>query len=61
MENQTITLDLTIQQLNIILAGLAKLPIEVALDTFNDVQKQAQEKLGPPTRAEGPLANKVIS
>lgn len=61
MENQTVTLDLTIQQLNIILAGLVKLPIEMALETFNDVQQQAQTKLGPPTRTDGPLANKVIN
>ena len=61
MENQTITLELTIQQLNIILAGLAKLPIEVALDTFNAVQQQARAKLGPPTRTEGPLADKILN
>lgn len=61
MENQTVTLDLTIQQLNIILAGLVKLPIEMALETFNDVQQQAQTKLGPPARTDGPLANKVIN
>ena len=61
MENQTISLELTIQQLNVILAGLAKLPIEVALETFNAVQQQAQSKLGPPAKTEGPLANKVIN
>lgn len=61
MENQTIALELTIQQLNVVLAGLVKLPIEVALDTFNAVQQQAQSKLGPPAKTEGPLANKVIN
>ena len=61
MENQTISLDLNVQQLNIVLAGLAKLPIEVALETFNAVQQQAQAKLGPPTKVEGPLANKIIN
>ena len=60
MENQTISLDLTVQQLNVILAGLAKLPIEVALDVFNNVQQQAQSKLGPPSKSEGPLSDKVI-
>ena len=42
---QTVTLQLNLNQVNIVLAGLAKLPIEVGLDTFNLVQKQAQEQL----------------
>lgn len=44
MENK-ITLDLTINELNIILTGLSKLPIEMALQTFDGVQKQAQQQL----------------
>lgn len=49
MENQTISLDLTVQQINVILAGLAKLPIESALETFNLVQQQARSKLSTTT------------
>ena len=57
MENQIISLDLTVNQINVILTGLAKLPIEMALDTFNKVQQQAQSKLGPPVS--GPLAGEL--
>jgi hypothetical protein len=59
MEN-TVTLELSVQQLNVIIGGLAKLPIEVAIDTFQIVQQQAQKQLGQPTKPEGPLSDKVI-
>jgi hypothetical protein len=45
----TCNLTLSINQLNTVLAGLAKLPIEVGLETFTEVQKQAQAQLGDPT------------
>ena len=59
MESQ-VKLELTIQQLNAIIAGLAKLSIEVGLETFNEVQKQAQAQLGQPSNVQGPLADKVV-
>jgi hypothetical protein len=61
MNEQKVKLELSVQQLNVILSGIVKLPIEVAMDTFNEVQKQAQEQLGQPTRNDGPLANKVLN
>lgn len=63
MNEQKLTLELSIQRLNIILSGLAKLPIEVALDTFQAVQQQAQEQLGQPgsNTPPGPLSDKVIN
>ena len=57
---QNVKLDLTIQQLNVIIAGLAKLPIEAGLETFNVVQQQAQTQLGQPSNVQGPLADKVV-
>ena len=45
---QTVTLTLDVQKLNIVLAGLVKLPIEVGIETFNEVQQQAQAQLGSP-------------
>ena len=57
---QQLKLELTIQQLNVIIAGLAKLPIEVGIETFNEVQKQAQSKLGQSSNVQGPLADKVV-
>ena len=63
MNEQKLTLELNIQQLNTILGGLAKLPIEVGLDTFQAVQQQAQEQLGQPNSntPPGPLSSKVIN
>jgi hypothetical protein len=63
MNEQKLTLELNIQQLNTVLGGLAKLPIEVGLDTFNLVQQQAQAQLGQPNSntPPGPLSSKVIN
>lgn len=47
-QKQTVTLKLEIAQLNTVLGGLAKLPIEVGIETFTEVQKQAQAQLGDP-------------
>lgn len=40
-----INLELTLAQLNVVLVGLSKLPIEVGLDTFNIVRNQAQSQV----------------
>ena len=63
MNEQKVTLELSIPQLNTILSGLIKLPIEVGLETFQAVQQQAQQQLGQPnsTTPSGPLASKVIN
>jgi hypothetical protein len=63
MNEQKVTLELNIQQLNTILGGLIKLPIEVGLDTFQTVQQQANQQLGQPssTTPSGPLSSKVIN
>ena len=55
-----LTLELTIDQLNIVIAGLAKLPLEQAIDTFNIVRQQANSQLQAPA-PEGPLSDKVIN
>ena len=57
--NNTVKLDLTIEQLNIVLAGLAKLPIEVGMTTFSEVQTQAQAQLRS-SSPEAPLASKLV-
>lgn len=56
---QKINIEFSIQQLNVVLAGLVKLPIEVGLDAFNSVQQQANSQLGQPSKIEGPLSDKV--
>ena len=58
-----VTLELSINELNVVLTGLAKLPIEQGLETFTAVRNAAEAQLnqqpneGPPP--EGPLADKV--
>jgi hypothetical protein len=55
-----INLELSIASLNVVLSALVKLPIEVGLQTFNEVQTQAQQQLGQPNNVQGPLASKVM-
>ena len=54
---QTVKFDLTVTQTNVILAALAKQPLEAVLDVFTSIQKQASAQLGQPS---GPLADKIV-
>jgi hypothetical protein len=56
-QKQTVTLKLDINQLNTVLGGLAKLPIEMAIETFTEVQKQAQAQLGDPSASSIPASS----
>lgn len=47
-QKQLVTLKLDINQLNMVLSGVAKLPIEMGIETFTEIQKQAQSQLGDP-------------
>lgn len=58
MEN-TIKLEVNLNQLNVILTGLAKLPLEASLETFTVVRQQADKQMQG--RPEGELADKVIT
>jgi hypothetical protein len=55
-QKQTVTLKLEIAQLNTVLAGIAKLPIEVGIETFTEVQRQAQAQLGDPNTGAMPAS-----
>ena len=57
-DSKTVTLEFTIDQLNVVLAGLAKLPIEAGLGVFNFIQQQAQAQLQQ--APQGPLGDKVV-
>ena len=63
--DQTVKLELNVQMLNVVLAGLAKLPLEQSIDTFTVVRQQASSQLGQPGQGgpvpEGPLSDKVIN
>lgn len=58
--DQTIKIEVNVNQLNIILVGLAKLPLETSLETFTIVRQQADAQVQQ-NRPEGPLADKVIN
>jgi hypothetical protein len=62
---QKVHLTLSIHQLNTVLAGIVKLPIEIALDTFTTIQQQAQQQIDTSPKetkniVNGPLSNKVV-
>ena len=42
---QKVTIELDLNALNVVAAGLGKLPMEVSLDVFNEIQRQAKEQL----------------
>ena len=43
-----ITLNLTTEQINVLMAGLGKLPLEVGLAVWMEVKKQAEEQMQAP-------------
>lgn len=60
MEN-SVKLELNVQHLNIVLAALAKLPLEQSLETFTVIRNQAEKQLEQTNiTAKGPLADKII-
>ena len=62
MENN-VRLELNVNQVNVILAGIAKLPLETAYDTFNAIRSQVDPQLQQQQSydTEAPLADKVIN
>lgn len=44
-EENIISLNLTINQINIVLAGLGKLPLEAGIQTFELIHKQVNEQI----------------
>mgnify|MGYP003347011240 CR=1 FL=1 len=59
MENDKVKLEVDIVTLNVILAGIAKLPLEQSIDTFMAIRQQADEQLKKDA-PKGPLADKVV-
>lgn len=46
---QKVTLTVDVNELNVLLAGLGKLPYEQVFQVFDKVAKQAQDQLNPNT------------
>lgn len=63
MQEPTVKLEVTVNELNVILIGMSKLSIEVAIGTFNKVQQQAEQQLGKPNsnQLQSPLSDKVLN
>jgi hypothetical protein len=54
MANESIKLDLSLQEINIVLAALGELPAKTSLAVINKVQQQAQPQVVPePIEEEG--------
>ena len=51
---QNVRLELNVNQVNIILAGLAKLPLETSLEAFTVVRQQVEAQLQPPQAEQPP-------
>lgn len=59
-EEKILTLQLNLDQINIILAGLGKLPLETSLQLFQGVRKQVDEQMSANNAPTGPLSDKII-
>lgn len=58
--DKNVKLELTVDQLNVVMLALSKLPLETVLQTFLEVQKQADAQLRA-SRPAGPLSDKVFN
>lgn len=46
-EDKILNLQLNLNQINIVLAGLGKVPLETSLQTFESIHKQVGEQMQP--------------
>lgn len=47
MENQKLTIELTVAQWNIVMSGLGELPLKASIDIFAAIRSQADAALKP--------------
>jgi hypothetical protein len=59
-EEVQLNLQLNINQINVVLTGLGKLPLESSLQTFETIHKQVNDQMQKENQPEGPLKDKVI-
>jgi hypothetical protein len=57
-EEKLLTLQLNINEINLVLAGLGKLPLESSLQMFNNIHKQVSDQMEQ--KPDGPLSDKVV-
>lgn len=54
-QSKSVTITLDMNQLNVVMSGIAKLTIESGIETFNVIQQQAQQQLNAPARESEPF------
>lgn len=59
MEKQTISLSLTVEEVNMVLGALGSQPLNQVLNLWGNIKQQAESQLKQ--APEGPLADKVVS
>lgn len=47
-----LTLKLTLEELNVVMAGLGKLPLESSMNVWGKLKAQAEQQLNPPPAEE---------
>lgn len=57
--DKKVVLELTVEQLNVVMSGLAELPVKTSLGVFQFIQMEVSKQLKP--QPEGPLADKVVN
>lgn len=57
MENFEIVLKLTVAEVNIVLAGIGKLPIETGISVFQNVKNQAETQIQSAQSNTAPVAD----
>ena len=53
MANESIKLDLSLQEINVLLAALGELPAKTSIAVINKIQQQAQSQVTPEPIEEG--------
>lgn len=53
MANESIKLDLSLQEVNVLLAALGELPAKTSIAVINKIQQQAQPQVTPEPIEEG--------
>lgn len=59
MDNVEITLKLTLAEVNLVAAGLGKLPLETSINVWQSIQRQAQPQVDAATAANPPAQPEV--
>ena len=52
MENQKVSVTLTVAEWNVVMASLGKMPFEQVVSVVNQIKEQAEPQLAPPPVAQ---------